>query len=108
MAKRAVGEKTSTINRSTASPARGLTDYCPDLDQRPRSWMGLEKDLPPGEKGKRPPCFVGLCRLAFGKAFGQPLGNVGVEDWFWPALTRGPRDGEWHAKALFDHNRLLS
>jgi hypothetical protein len=54
MAKRAVGEKTSTINRSTASPARGLIDYCPDLDQWPRSWMGLEKDLPPGEKGKRP------------------------------------------------------
>jgi hypothetical protein len=26
------------------------TAYCPDLDGWPRSWMGLEKDLPPGEQ----------------------------------------------------------
>jgi hypothetical protein len=27
-----------------------LSAYCRDLDEWPRSWMGLEKDVPPGEK----------------------------------------------------------
>jgi hypothetical protein len=27
-----------------------LSGCCRDLDQWPRSWMGLEKDVPPGEK----------------------------------------------------------
>jgi hypothetical protein len=27
-----------------------LSAYCRDLDDWPRSWMGVEKDLPPGEK----------------------------------------------------------
>jgi hypothetical protein len=37
------------INRA-ASPRHDLEHYCRDLDGWPRSWMGLEKDLPPGEK----------------------------------------------------------
>jgi hypothetical protein len=37
--------KTSTINRVP----RDLEKYCRGLDGWPRSWMGLEKDLPPGE-----------------------------------------------------------
>ena len=28
----------------------GLERYCRGLDDWPRSWMGWEKDLPPGEK----------------------------------------------------------
>lgn len=41
--------KTSTVNR-TASPAPcDASVYCRDLESWPRSWMGLEKDLPPGE-----------------------------------------------------------
>ena len=38
---------TSTINRP-ALPS-DLSRYCRDLDEWPRSWMGWEKDLPPGE-----------------------------------------------------------
>jgi hypothetical protein len=44
-----VKRKTSTVNR-TASPAPcDASLYCRDLEDWPRSWMGLEKDLPPGE-----------------------------------------------------------
>lgn len=44
-----VKRKTSTVNR-TASPAPcDASVYCRDLEGWPRSWMGLEKDLPPGE-----------------------------------------------------------
>ena len=28
----------------------GVEHYCRDLNGWPRSWMGLEKDLPPGEQ----------------------------------------------------------
>jgi hypothetical protein len=37
------------INRAS-SPGHDLEHYCRDLNGWPRSWMGLEKDLPPGEK----------------------------------------------------------
>jgi hypothetical protein len=50
MAKKTAAAKTSTINRATASSTPDLADYCRDLDEWPRSWMGLEKDVPPGEK----------------------------------------------------------
>ena len=49
MAKRAAEKKTSTINRTAAS-SPGLAIYVRDLDEWPRSWMALEKDVPPGEK----------------------------------------------------------
>jgi hypothetical protein len=39
-------EKSSTINRATPAALRGLEKYCRGLDDWPRSWMGLEKDLP--------------------------------------------------------------
>jgi hypothetical protein len=48
MAKRAA--KTSTINRATPGAHLDLSSYCRDLADWPRSWMGFEKDLPPGEK----------------------------------------------------------
>jgi len=50
MAKKTATAKTSTINRATDSSTPDPSGYCRDLDQWPRSWMGLEKDVPPGEK----------------------------------------------------------
>jgi len=43
--------KTSRVNR-TATPGTSapVFAYCCDLDNWPRTWMGLEKDLPPGEQ----------------------------------------------------------
>jgi hypothetical protein len=37
--------KTAQVNRA----ATAASAYCHDLENWPRSWMGLEKDLPPGE-----------------------------------------------------------
>jgi hypothetical protein len=43
--------KTSRIKRTTAPVAPpDVSPYCRDLDNWPRSWMGLDKDLPPGEQ----------------------------------------------------------
>jgi hypothetical protein len=50
MARKQTSAKTSTINRAApASPAL-LERYCRGLDGWPRAWMGIEKDLPAGEK----------------------------------------------------------
>lgn len=50
MAKKAAAAKTFTINRTAASSPPDLALYVRDLNEWPRLWMGLEKDLPPGEK----------------------------------------------------------
>lgn len=43
--------KTSRVNRAAKSaPSSDASAYCRDLDNWPRSWMGLEKDLPLGEQ----------------------------------------------------------
>ena len=42
--------RTTKINRAATAPRHGLEHYCRDLNGWPRSWMGLEKDLPPGEQ----------------------------------------------------------
>jgi hypothetical protein len=43
--------KTTRVNRAAMSaPSSDASAYCRDLDNWPRSWMGLEKDLPPGEQ----------------------------------------------------------
>jgi hypothetical protein len=43
--------KTSRVNRATKPvAATDVSAYCRDLDRWSRSWMGLEKDLPPGEQ----------------------------------------------------------
>lgn len=43
--------KHSRINRTTAPvTATDVSPYGRDLDRWPHSWMGLEKDLPPGEQ----------------------------------------------------------
>src|SRR5437588_7998135 len=41
--------RTTKLNRATW-PRHDLEHYCRDLNGWPRSWMGLEKDLPPGEQ----------------------------------------------------------
>src|ERR1035438_285424 len=40
----------SRITRATSAPRRDLEHYCRVLNGWPHSWMGLEKDLPPGEQ----------------------------------------------------------
>jgi hypothetical protein len=42
--------RTTKINRAASAPPHNLEHYCRDLNGWPRSWMGLEKDLPPGEE----------------------------------------------------------
>jgi hypothetical protein len=41
--------KTPRINRNAPLAPSDASAYCKDLDRWARSWMGLEKDLPPGE-----------------------------------------------------------
>jgi hypothetical protein len=41
--------KTSSINRNATLSPCDASAYCKNLDRWARSWMGLEKDLPPGE-----------------------------------------------------------
>lgn len=42
--------KIAHVNRAaTVASASAASAYCCDLDSWPRSWMGLEKDLPAGE-----------------------------------------------------------
>src|ERR1019366_10608474 len=51
MARMVSKKKTSRVNRATRPvPVPDVSAYCGDLDRWPRSWMGLEKDLPPGEQ----------------------------------------------------------
>jgi len=45
-----VKARTPKINRTAITPGYSLEHYCRDLSGWPRSWMGLEKDLPPGEQ----------------------------------------------------------
>lgn len=42
--------RTPRINRALTAPRHDLEHYCRDLNGWPRSWMGLEDDLPPGER----------------------------------------------------------
>jgi hypothetical protein len=50
MAKKALAARTIRINRATSGPGADLERYCRGLNDWPRSWMGWEKDVPPGEK----------------------------------------------------------
>jgi hypothetical protein len=50
MAKKAAATRTTRINRANPAPAADLERFCRGLNDWPRSWMGSEKDLPPGEK----------------------------------------------------------
>ena len=42
--------KPTKITHTVTTPRHGLEHYCRDLNSWPRSWMGLEQDLPPGEQ----------------------------------------------------------
>lgn len=48
MTKKSAG-KASKINRVPLAAPHSLERYCRGLDGWPHSWMGLEKDVPPGE-----------------------------------------------------------
>src|ERR1700676_5232767 len=51
MARTILKAKVSKINRLAPSASSSdASAYGRDLDTWPRSWMGLEKDLPPGEE----------------------------------------------------------
>jgi hypothetical protein len=50
MARKQAAAKTSTINRPTTVSSSLLEHYCRGLDTWPRSWMGWEKDVPPGHE----------------------------------------------------------
>ena len=51
MARMKATRKTSRVNRAIPAAATAkVSAYCRGLDRWPISWMGLEKDLPPGEQ----------------------------------------------------------
>src|SRR5271167_561805 len=50
MARTIVKAKTARVNRATTSAPAAKPFAYGDVDAWPRSWMGLEKDLPPGEQ----------------------------------------------------------
>jgi hypothetical protein len=51
MARPVAKTKTSRVtHRLTSGAPADLSAYCRDLDQWPRAWMGLDTDLPPGER----------------------------------------------------------
>ena len=45
-----VKARTTKVNPATTRPRHDIEHYCRDLNGWPRSWMGLEKDVPPGEQ----------------------------------------------------------
>src|SRR6266849_1529734 len=49
MVRKTTAARTTRVNRATPSPI-DIDRYCRGLDGCPRSWMGWEKDLPPGEQ----------------------------------------------------------
>lgn len=51
MARTIFKAKTMRVNHAlTLAPSSDTSAYCRNLENWPRSWMGLEKDLPPGEE----------------------------------------------------------
>jgi hypothetical protein len=45
-----IGKTRTPKVKRVAAVRHGLEHYCRDLKGWPQSWMGLEKDLPPGEQ----------------------------------------------------------
>ena len=45
-----IGKTRTPKVKRVAAVCHGLEHYCRDLKGWPQSWMGLEKDLPPGEQ----------------------------------------------------------
>ena len=50
MARTIVKVRTSGGHQATTAPSSDAFTYCRDLDHWPRSWMGVEKDVPLGEQ----------------------------------------------------------
>jgi hypothetical protein len=50
MARTIVKAKTSRVRRTAGAPSSEASEYGRDLETWPRSWMGVDKDLPPGEQ----------------------------------------------------------
>lgn len=50
--KKVPAARTPTVAQSVAPPhaAAAVASYCKDLEEWPRSWMGMETDIPAGEK----------------------------------------------------------
>jgi hypothetical protein len=81
MARTILKAKTSRVNRAaTSAPSSHASAYCRDLDDWPRSWMGLEKDLTPGEQ-----------LLAFFRPFIEHLASLGLS----PKTIRNHVDNLW-------------
>jgi hypothetical protein len=49
MARTIVKAKISHVHGTARAPSSAASAYGRDLDTWPRSWMGVDKDLPPGE-----------------------------------------------------------
>jgi hypothetical protein len=62
------------------SPWPAFADYCKDFAELPKSWMGLPKDLVPGEKSGLLPALPGtLIDLGLSrKTIGKHVDNLGV------------------------------
>jgi hypothetical protein len=45
-----VKARITKVNPAPTRPHHDLEHYCRDLNSWPRSWMGEEEDIPPGEK----------------------------------------------------------
>jgi hypothetical protein len=51
MARSNLKAETSDVNRTASPiPSSDVSIYCRNLGNWPRSWMGLEKDMPPGKE----------------------------------------------------------
>jgi len=81
MARMSYRAKTSSVTRAPQSvAATDVSACCRDLDNWPRSWMGFEKDLPPGER-----------LLACFRPFIQHLASSGLS----PKTIRNHVDNLW-------------
>jgi hypothetical protein len=80
MARMTVKGKTSTVNRIASRAPCDASVYCRDLERWPRSWMGVEKDLPPGE-----------ALVACFRPFIEHLANAGLS----PTTVRRHVDNLW-------------
>src|ERR1019366_8817106 len=49
-ARKITAARITKINSRAAASTATLEHYCQDLNGWPRSWLGLEKDVPPGEQ----------------------------------------------------------
>ena len=87
MARPIAKAKTSRVDRATTPGSTvDVSAYCCDLDKWPRSWMGLEKDLPPGEQtAELPPAFYRVSGII--ESFPEDHSSSDA----WVSITKGKR-----------------